>query len=98
MVRKRESARENKRARGGGGEKFNRRSQEAHPTHCRMEPARVSSPQVDLNRYGLDKTPTLLILHCLGATRSSEGEELHLSDARPRWQRRGEPDRGQKFT
>ena len=31
-----------------------------------MEPARVSSPQVDLTRYGLDKTPTLLILRCLG--------------------------------
>jgi len=25
-----------------------------------VEPARVSSPQVDLTRYGLDKTPTLL--------------------------------------
>ena len=27
-----------------------------------MEPARVSSPQVDLTRCGLDKTPTLLFL------------------------------------
>jgi hypothetical protein len=48
---------------GGGGEKFNRRSSEAHPTHCRVEPARVFSPQVDLTHYGLDKTPTLFILH-----------------------------------
>ena len=47
---------------GGGGEECTRRSEEAHPTHCRVEPARVSSPQVDLTRYVLDKTPTLLIL------------------------------------
>ena len=31
-----------------------------------MEPARVSSPQVDLTRCGLDKTPALLILHAIG--------------------------------
>ena len=62
-----------------------------------MEPARVSSPQVDLTRYGLDKNPTLLILHCLGATRSArKGEEVHSSDARPRWPSRGEAERGQK--
>ena len=42
-----------------------------------MEPARVSSPQVDLTRCGLDKTPTLLVLQCPGATRSAEGEEVH---------------------
>ena len=29
---------------GGGGEKFNQRSQEAHPTRCRLGPAWVSSP------------------------------------------------------
>ena len=34
-----------------------------------MEPARVSSPQVDLTRYGLDKIPTLLVLQSPGATR-----------------------------
>jgi len=33
---------------------------EARPTRCRVEPARVSSPQVDRTRCGLDKTPTLL--------------------------------------
>ena len=47
---------------GGGGEKFNQRPQEARPTRCRVEPARVSSPQVDLTRCGLGKTPTLLAL------------------------------------
>ena len=31
-----------------------------------MEPARVSSPQVDLTRCGLDKTPTLLVLQSRG--------------------------------
>ena len=38
--------------RGGGGgeeEKFNQRSCEARPTRCRVEMAKVSSPQVDLN-------------------------------------------------
>jgi len=50
-----------------------------------VEPARVSSPQVDLTRYFLDKTPTLLVLHCLGATRSPKEEEVHSPDARPRW-------------
>ena len=55
-----------------------------------MEPARVSSPQVDLTRCGLDKTPTLLVLQCPGATRSAEGEEVHSWDAGPRWQSRGE--------
>ena len=38
---------------GGGGEKFNQRSYEARPTHCRVEPAQVSSLQVDLvNGFG----------------------------------------------
>jgi len=68
-----------------------------------VESARVSRPQVDLTRYGLDKTSTLLILRCLGATRSAE-ERVHLlpggkvlsSDARPRWQSRGEAEHGQK--
>ena len=45
---------------------------------------RVSSTQVDLTRYGLDKTPTLLVLQCPGATRSPEEEEVHSSDARAR--------------
>ena len=40
-----------------------------------MEPARVSSPQVDLTRCGLDKTPTLLVLQCQGLTCFAEGEE-----------------------
>ena len=31
------------------------RSQEARPTRCRVELARVSSPQVDLTRCGSDK-------------------------------------------
>jgi len=79
---------------GGGGEKFNRRSQEAHPTRCRVEPARVSSPQVDLTRYGLDKTPTLLILRCLGVDPlRPKGKEVPATDARPRWQSRGEARR-----
>ncbi len=30
---------------------------------------------MDLTRYGLDKTPTLLVLQCPGATRSPEEEE-----------------------
>ena len=51
-----------------------------------MEPARVSSSQVDLTRYGLDKTPTLLVLQCPGATRSPEEGEVYSLDARPRWQ------------
>ena len=68
---------------GGGGEKFNQRPYEARPTRCRVEPARVSSPQVDLTRCGLDKTPTLLVLQCPGATRSAEEEEVHSWDARP---------------
>ena len=51
---------------------------------------------MELTRYGLDKTPTLLILRCLGATRSAEGEEVHSSDARPRWQSRGEAGRGER--
>ena len=38
------------------------RSEEARPTRCRVEPARVSSPQVDLTLCGLDKTPILLVL------------------------------------
>jgi len=42
-----------------------------------VEPARVSSPQVDLTRYGLDKTPSLLILRCLGATRSARRERRY---------------------
>ena len=45
-----------------GGEEEERslinRSEEARPTRCRVEPARVSSPQVDLTLCGLDKTPT----------------------------------------
>ena len=45
-----------------------------------MEPARVSSPQVDLTRCGLDKTPTLLVLQCPGATHSAEEEEAHSWD------------------
>ena len=63
-----------------------------------MGPARVSSPQVDLTRSGLDETPTLLILHCLGATRSARGgEEVQPSDACPCWQSRGKlPCRNQK--
>ena len=62
-----------------------------------MEPARVSSPQVDLTRYGLDKTPTLLILRCLGVDPlRPKGKEVPATDARPRWQSRGEARRGQK--
>ena len=62
-----------------------------------MEPARVSSPQVDLTRYGLDKTPTLLILRCLGVDPlRPKGKEVPTTDARPRWQSRGEARRGQK--
>jgi len=48
-------------------DEFDRRKCDAHAscvtreqTRCRVEPARVSSPQVDLTRCGLDKTPTLL--------------------------------------
>jgi len=41
-------------------EEFNQRCQEARPTRCRVEPARVSSPKVDLTCCGLDKTPTVL--------------------------------------
>jgi hypothetical protein len=37
--------------------------------HTQHAVARVSSPQVDLSRYGLDKTPTLLILHCRRVSR-----------------------------
>jgi len=33
---------------GGGEDEFNQRSYEARPTPCRVGPARVSSPQVDL--------------------------------------------------
>ena len=62
-----------------------------------MEPARVSSPQVDLTRYGLDKTLTLLILCCLGVDPlRPKGKEVPATDARPRWQSRGEARRGQK--
>ena len=55
-----------------------------------MEPARVSSPQVDMTRCGLHKTLTLLVLQCPGATRSAEGKEVHSWDAGPRWQSLGE--------
>jgi hypothetical protein len=41
---------------GGGGECFNQRSKEVRPTHCRVGPAQVSSPQVNLTSCGLDKT------------------------------------------
>ena len=61
---------------GGGGEEFNHRSEEARPTRCRVEPARVSSPQVDLTRCGLDKTPTLLVLQSRGKPPPQRGEGI----------------------
>ena len=41
-----------------------------------MEPARVSSPQVDLTRCGLDKTPTLLVLQSRGNPPPQGGEGI----------------------
>ena len=42
-----------------------------------MEPARVSSPQVDLTRYGLDKTPTVLVLQSRGTPSPPRGRGIH---------------------
>ncbi len=63
-----------------------------------MEPARVSSPQVDLTRYGLDKTPTLLILRCLGATRSARrGRRCPLQTRAPVGRAAGKLDAGRRW-
>jgi len=43
---------------------------------------------VDLIRYGLDKTPTLLILHCLGGTRGGRRRRREFKWRRRRRRRR----------
>ena len=62
-----------------------------------MEPARVSSPQVDLTRCGLDKTPTLLVLQCPERPTPPRRRRYTHGTRAPLSRAAGKLDRGQKL-
>ena len=62
-----------------------------------MEPARVSSPQVDLTRCSLDKTPTLLVLQCPERPTPPKRRRYTHGTRAPLRRAAGKLDRGQKL-